>query len=408
MTSLNPSLRLRLSVMMFFQYMMFAVWWIPLAAYLANIGLSRNLTALVMSSMAFGSVFAPMVGMLADRYFRSNRLLAALNIGVALSLLFAVQTTQPVSLFIALLLAMIFYMPTWALTSAIALANAPSEFFPRIRVLGTVGWILAGGFSIVMVSFWQVDFDGTRLPFYFGAALAVITALTNLTLPATPPKGDTQKASLLEVMGFRSVVLLKDRNFAIFVVLFFFSMIPFAMYWSYFSEYLQDSGYRFITVTMSLGQVTEILILLAVPFFIRKIGLRKTMALGILALIVRYLALYLAGGEAHMPFVLLGVGVHGIIFGFYHLGAQIYTNHKAPKSLQSQAQGLIFFITFAPGLLVGNFACGWIIGLYSEPGATGVIYQWDSIWGITALMAVVVLAGFLVLFKEEDYKTVSL
>ncbi len=399
----NKSVFTRLSIMMFFQYMMLAVWWIPLAAYLANMGLSRNLTALILSSMAFGSVVSPMVGMLADRYFKGQYLLVFSNLVVGIMLILAGSTQNPIWLFVFLLVGMLFYMPTWALTSSITMANIPSELFSRIRVFGTIGWITAGVFSIITVGWFKSDFDGTNLPFFFGAGIAILAALINLTLPDTPPGATGQKASVLDIMGFRSISMLRDRNFAVFLTLLFLSMIPFSMYWSYFSEYLFDSGYKLITVTMSIGQVTEILVLLTVPWFIKKFGLRKTMIVGMIALVIRYISLYLAGSDAQLTYVLIGVGVHGIIFGYHHLGGQIYTDKKAPVSLRSQAQGLIFFVTFAMGLLAGNFICGWIIRLYSIDTPEGLVYQWEAIWAITAVMSVLVLTAFIVFFKNEEY-----
>ncbi len=407
MEKIKTALQIRLSTMMFFQYMMFAVWWIPLAAYLANLGLNRGLTALILSSMAFGSVISPLVGMLADRYFNTKYLLAFLNVMVGIMLLFAASTTQPVFLFIFMLLIMLFYMPTWALTSSIALTSAPSDLFARIRVWGTFGWILAGIFSFFYVHQLDQSFDGTVLPFYFGSALSFITALFNFTLPDSLPGKSEKTTSLLDIMGFRSIVMMKNRNFKIFLLILFFSQIPFAMYWSYFSEYLNSVGYELITVTMSTGQVIELLVLFSVPFFIRKIGLRKTMVLGLIALVIRYGALFLAGNEANLGFVLVGAGVHGMIFGFFHLGGQIYTSKKAPSFLQAQAQGLIFFVTFAPGLLVGNFICGWIIGFFSTHTNAGINYQWDMIWGVTALMSLIVLLAFVLLFKNEKFETIE-
>lgn len=372
-----------------------------MAAYLAQLEISRNLSALILSSIAFGSFVSPMVGNLADKYFRGQHLLAFSNAIVAVMLLLSGFTQNPVVLFITLLVAMLFYMPSWALTSAIALRHVSSDLFPRIRVFGTVGWILAGVFSLISLQFFQVDFDGTRLPFFFGAGLAVVGALLNLTLPDTPPMGKGTKSSFIDIMGFRSLVLLKDKNYAIFLAIFFMAMIPFSMYWSYFSEYLLSSGYRLITVTMSLGQVLEIFILLTVPFSIKKIGLRNTMIIGIVALIVRYVSLYLAGNEAQIGFVLFGVLVHGIIFGYYHIGAQIYTDKVAPMHLKSQSQGLLFFVTFAMGLLVGNFVSGWIISLYSEQTALGIEYNWNQIWGITAIMSIAILICFLLFFRKD-------
>jgi len=400
-TSTRKPVMVSLCLMMFFQYIMFAVWWVPLAAYLAQLDVSRSLAALILSSIAFGSFVSPMVGNLADKYFRGQHLLAFSNAIVAVMLLLSGFTQNPVFLFITLLIAMLFYMPSWAITSAIALRHVSPDIFPRIRVFGTVGWILAGVFSLVSLQFFQVDFDGTRLPFFFGAGLAVVGALLNLTLPDTPPMGKGTKTSFIDIMGFRSLALLKDKNYAIFLAIFFLAMIPFSMYWSYFSEYLLDSGYRLITVTMSLGQILEIFILLTVPFSIKKIGLRNTMIIGIVALVVRYVSLYIAGNEAHIGFVLFGVMVHGIIFGYYHIGAQIYTDKVAPMHLKSQAQGLLFFVTFAMGLLVGNFVSGWIISLFSEQTAIGIEYNWSQIWGITAIMSMAILVSFLLFFKKE-------
>jgi len=397
----------RLSIMMFFQYMIFAVWWVPLAAYLANMGLSRNLTALILSSMAFGSIVSPMVGMLADKYFRGQYLLSFSNFMMAIMLLFAANTSNPIMLFIFLLVAMLFYMPTWALISSISMHHVSSDNFAQIRVFGTIGWIFAGIFSAINSGWLGKAFDGTHLPFYYGAALSLLASAVNLTLPDTPPKAKGEKTSLIDIMGFRSIIMFRDRNFAIFIVIFILSMIPFTMYWSYFAEYLGDRGYRFITITMSTGQMLEIFILLSVPFFIKRFGLRNALIVGLAALGVRYLALYLAGDTAALGFVLVGAGVHGIIFGYYHVGGQILADRKAPESLKSQAQGLMFFITFAIGLLIGNFICGWIIRIFSTETATGMEYNWENIWGVTAIMSLVVLIAFILFFKKENHKPVS-
>jgi nucleoside transporter len=402
---LNISLYVRLGAMMFFQYMMFAVWWIPLAAYLSQMGFSRNLTALVLSSIAFGSVVSPLVGMLADRYFNAKYLLSFSNFMVGILLIIAAQTTNPVMLFLTLLVTMLFYMPTWPVTSAIVMAKVPSEQFAGIRVFGTIGWIMAGLFSMISLGVFKVDFDGTNLPFYGGAAVSILSAFINLTLPDIPPLGKGSKISFIDIMGFRSFVLLRDRNFAIFIATFFLSMIPFSMYWSYFSEYLAAGGFKLITVTMSIGQVLEIIILLTVPWFISRFGLRNAMILGMLFLVVRYLSLYFAGEEAQLPFIMLGVAVHGLIFGYHHLGGQIYADKKAPAELKVQVQGMIFFVTFALGLLVGNFVCGWIISMNSYQQGGETVYHWSQIWGITAIMSAAVLMLFVTFFKDYSIST---
>ncbi|MFP4367084.1 MAG: MFS transporter [Bacteroidales bacterium] len=400
-------LYLRLSLMMFFQYMLFAVWWVPLAAYLAGMGLSRTLSSLILSSMAIGCMASPVVGMVADRYFRGQRVLATTNLIVGVMLLFAGMTRNPVLLFIFLLTAMIFYMPSWGLTSSITMKHVDSDIFPRIRVFGSIGWVFASGFSLISVHFMNIDFDGTHLPFYYAAGIALVAALFNLSLPDTPPLAKGQKASFIDIMGFRSVKLMKDRNFTLFIFLSFFAMIPFSMYWSYFSEFLADSGFQFISLTMNMGQLFEMFILLLVPISIKKYGLRNTLIIGLIALVIRYASLIFAEGDLQFPMILTSVLVHGVIFGFFYLGGQIYIDRKAPPALRAQGQGFIFFVTFGIGLLAGNFISGEIIRIFSSEVAGELSYHWNYIWMVSTLLAVACCLAFIILFKKEDYSIIE-
>jgi hypothetical protein len=276
--------KFKLSLMMLLQYMMYAVWWVPLAAYLTNLEFGSTQKALILSSMAIGCMASPLVGMLADRFWPAQKVLAGLNFVHAIMLLWAGTTNNPELLFLSLLLAMLAYMPSWSLTSAIALVHLPSEDFPRIRVFGSVGWVASGIFSIIFIRFLNIDFDGTNLPFYCGAGVSLIAVFSNLTLPDTPPLAKGQKATLIDAFGLRSIQLMKDRNFAVFIVLSFLSMIPFAMYYSYFSEFLLNISTQYITITINWGVLAEMGFLLLVPLAIKKFGLRKTMILGLVAL----------------------------------------------------------------------------------------------------------------------------
>ena len=198
MESMSMSVRIRLSVMMFLQFMLFAVWWPPLAAYLTKLGLSSTQMAWTLSSMALGCLASPIIGMVADRHFASQKVLATLNIICAVFLFLAAIQTNPVILFVLLLIAMLCYMPTWGLTSAIAMSNSPAEKFPHIRVFGSIGWVASGLFSLVALKVFKVElFDGTKLPMICGAACCMIAAVVNFTLPNTPPPAKGQKASIV-------------------------------------------------------------------------------------------------------------------------------------------------------------------------------------------------------------------
>jgi len=392
---------MRLSLMMLFQYMMYAVWWVPLAAYLTNIGVSSIQKSLILSSMAIGCMASPIIGMIADRYFPSQKVLALLNLMNAVMLILAAVFANPDILFVALLLAMIFYMPSWSLTSAIALTHVSGDKFSRIRVFGSIGWVISGVFSIITVKVFNLDFDGTRMPFYYGAVISIFTSLFNLSLPDTPPLAKGQKWTILDVLGLRSLKLMKDKNFAAFIILSFLAMIPFSMYWSYCSEFLLNKGFKYISVTMNWGQFAEMFFLLTIPLLIRKSGLRITMITGLTALLVRNLSFLVGSGIDNSIFYFIGILLHGLIFGYFFLGGQIYINRKAPDDLRAQAQGLIFLVTFGLGLFVGNLISGRIISEHSSVMNNMVSYNWTGIWGITSILTLVILLSFLFFFKQE-------
>ncbi len=394
-------LRFRLSMMMFFQYMTYAVWWVPLAAYLTNMDIGTTQKALILSSMAIGCLASPVIGMLADRYFPGQKVLFVLNVLNSIMLFVAAGTRSSEMLFVALLLTMLCYMPTWGLTSAIAMVHSPSEDFPKVRAFGSIGHVASGIFSLCFVKLLHVDFDGTHLPFYCGAGVGLVAALINLTLPDTPPAGKGKKFSFIDIFGLGTVKLMKERNFALFIIFSFLSLIPFAMYFSYFSEFLLNIKTKFIAITINWGILAELGFILLVPVAIRKFGLRKVMIMGLIAMLIRYGSLYF-GGVIHQPWMFyIGILIHGLIFGFFYVGGQIYIDKKSPDELKAQGQGFIFLVTFGLGLLVANLIDGQIINFFMDNSSGTRIYDWNSIWGFTAIFSIILLGAFALLFKED-------
>lgn len=388
----------QLSLMLFLQFMLFAVWWVPLAAYLTNIGVEGTQKALILSSMALGCLASPLVGSLADRYFNGEKLLSVLNLLTAVLLFFAARQNEPGLLFVFLLLAMIVYMPSWGLTSAIAMTHAPAEQFPRIRVFGSIGWVVSGVFSLVAVNYFNLDFDGTNLPLYCGAGVAALAGLVNLTLPKTPPAKQAGGSSVSDLLGLRSLSLMKDKNFAVFIVISLLAMIPFALYWSFASQFLQDKGFKYLTITMNWGQFAEMFFMIIVPVVLKKFGVRLTMIMGLVALLIRYIAFYF-GGFADMPILyFVAILVHGVIYGFFFVGGQVYIHKKVPEELNAQAQGFIFLVTFGLGLLIGNFVNGKLIETFTD--VSGQV-NWDQVWAITCVVTLVVLILFSLFFRNN-------
>ena len=399
MESMSTSVRIKLSVMMFLQFMLFAVWWVPLAAYLGNIGIKGNFVSLIMSTMAFGCLASPVIGMIADRHFASQKVLATLNIICAVFLFLAAGQTNPPALFVLLLIAMLCYMPTWGLTSAIAMSNSPAEKFPQIRVFGSIGWVACALFSLVAMKVFKVEvFDGTKLPMLCGAVTSLVAAAVNFTLPNTPPPAKGQKASVVDALGLRALSLMKDVNFALFIVISTLVMIPFMIYFNFGSQFLKDEGFKFITATMNIGQFAEMFFMLLIPLALARMGIKWALLAGLVALVVRYAA-FLCGGLYDQTWLyFIAILVHGIIFGFYFVGGQIYVDKKAPPEIRAQAQGFLFLATFGIGSLLANFFMGELLTRYTDADK---VTNWDPIWKITTAISAILLVAFLVFFRDK-------
>jgi len=393
---------LNLGLMMFMQYMLFAVWWVPLAAYLANLNMSGMQKSLILSSMAIGSMASPIIGGIADRYFASEKILAVSNLLTAALLFLAANVYNPSVLLVVIMLAMLCYMPSWSLTSSISMAHTSAEQFPRIRVFGSIGWVASGLFSLFAVSVFKINiFDGTAIPFYCGGVSALLAASLNLFLPSTPPVAKEQKSSIIDTLGFKAVYMLKDRNFRVFLILSFLSIIPFSLYHVFGSEFLQNQDFQFITLTMNFGQVVEIFFMIIATTIIIKIGIKWALLVGLIALLVRYFSFYI-GVVFDLNFMhIIGILVHGLIFGLFYVGGQVYTDRKAPKEMRAQAQGFLAFMVWGVGLFIGIILNGWLIEYYRSDVNGEIIYNWNTIFAITTIFSIIVLLTFMIFFKEE-------
>jgi nucleoside transporter len=391
-----------LAVMMFMQFLLLAVWWVPLAAYLTNTNVSGNLKALILSSMAIGSMASPVIGAFADKYFPAQKILAISNLITAFLLAGAGLSTNFVIVFLFIFLAMICYMPTWSLTSSIAMTHADAEQFPRIRMFGSIGWIASGLFSFVAVKFLDVKtFDGGNLPILCGSGLALIACGLNLTLPNTPSSEKNRKVSVRELLGINAFSLLRDKNYCIFILCTFAAMLSFALYYSFGSEFLQDRQFKYITITMNWGQVVELFFLFFATTLMTRLGLKKALLIGLAALLARYASFYWGSASGTDAYYIIGILFHGLIFGLFFVGGQVYTDKKVPVTLRAQAQGMLSFLIWGVALLLGNFICGKIIGLNTTINEGVKSYNWSIIFAITSIYTALVLVMFLIFFKQD-------
>ena len=397
---------IKLSVMMFMQYLLFAVWWVSFAVYLNNLPfIESNQMGILLSSMAIGSMAAPLVGVIADRYISSEKLLAGLNLLVAVFLFFATLQSTFIGLMITVTLAMLCYMPSWSLTSSIAMTHISSDQFPRIRIFGSIGWVASGLFSLSAFYFFKVQtFDGSVLPLYCAVGAAVITALFNLFLPKTPPTVDkTSKYSIADIFGLKVISTLKSKNFNRFILLTFLTVIPFTLFYNFGSLFLQDENFKYITVTMNWRQVAELFFLFVTTTILLKYGFKKTLLLGLTALFLQYFAFYLGVVIEQQWLYYLGIFQHALIFGLFFVAGQVYTDKIVPQEYKAQAQGLLSFVTWGVGILVGNLICSWLTNNYKVDNHT----DWSLLFAIASAATVVMIILFVLLFKNPTSENKS-
>lgn len=398
------SLRTRvvLSALYFLQYMALPVWFITLVPYAKSMGAQGSMLAWMISSMAIGTLASPFVGMITDRFFAAQKVMAFLNIVAAIGLVLAGMQTRVLPLLIILTVTMVFYMPTWSTINYIILSHCPSNVFLQIRVFGVIGWIAAAAFSVV--GDWiGVKVNGTPLMFYCGAVTVFIAGLLALLVPDTPPKARGQPMSLVDVLGLRAVSMMKDPGFAFFIAIMFFSKIPFSLYFGYGGEFLTDIGFKNPTLSMSFGQYSEIFFTLVLASTIKKIGAKNAMLIGLAALLMRYVFFWLGGTVG----VYSGILIHGLVFGFFYVGGQIYVDMLADGAMRAQAQGFINFAAFGIGTFFANFVNRALIdGLrVTTTGPDGVVSNnWDNVWLVAMIISAVLLLMFALFCRKEEKK----
>ena len=398
----------RLSVMMFLQFFIWGGWFVTLGTYLANtLSASGQEIAMAFSTQSWGAIVAPfIIGMIADRFFNAERILGVLHL-VGAALLFMMYQASDFSAFYPYVLGyMIAYMPTLALVNSVSFGQMqdPSKEFGKIRVWGTIGWIVAGLVISYLFSWDSRDAinDGLlRNTFMLCAIASLLLGVFSFTLPATPPKAKGQAASLGQALGVDALSLLKNRNFAIFFGSSVLICIPLAFYYQNANPFLTEIGVENATGKMTLGQVSEVLFMLALPIFLNKFGIKKTLVLGMLAWVLRYVLFAYGNADSGLVLLITGIALHGLCYDFFFVSGQIYTDAKAGPGIKSAAQGLITLATYGVGMLVGFWVAGQITDAYVTPAG----HSWENVWLFPAGFAAAVLVLFLLFFKSEKVTT---
>ena len=372
---MNTKVRLQLSVMMFLQYVIWCAWYVTTGPYIMNIlNFSADQTGWVYSTTALAAMVSPFfVGMVADRFFATEKILGVLHLAGGV-LIFAAGQSKGFPAFFPLLLGhTLCYMPTLALTNSISFQQMkdPGKEFPSIRVLGTISWIVTG----LAIGRLPGDTETTtNLPFTIAAVASVVMGLYCFTLPHTPPKA-TGRVTARDILGLDALALMKERSFAIFVIGAFLICVPLTFYFSFTGTFLSDLKVADIAGTMTMGQMSEIFFLLVMPFFFARLGVKWMLLVGMLCWGARYLAFVMGYNGGVLWPVYLGIVLHGICYDFFFVTAYIYVDKKAPDSIRAKAQGFIAFVMLGAGMFVGAKFSGWVVNQYSFPNAEPTRFQ---------------------------------
>lgn len=399
---------LRLSIMMFLQFFIWGGWFVTLGTYLANtLSASGGQVGMAFSTQSWGAIIAPfIIGLIADRYFNAERILGVLHL-LGAALMYMLYQAQDFSHFYPFVLGyMIAYMPTLALVNSVSFGQMqdPSKEFGKIRVWGTIGWIVAG-LVISYVFSWDSSSgiaDGMlRNTFMLCAIASLALGLFSFTLPATPPKGAGEKSGVKDVLGIDALAMLKDRNFLVFFLSSVLICIPLAFYYQNANPFLTEIGVENATGKMTLGQVSEVLFMLLLPVFLNRFGIKLTLLIGMAAWVLRYVLFAYGNADEGIALLIIGIALHGICYDFFFVSGQIYTDAKASPKIKSAAQGLITLATYGVGMLIGF----WVAGQITDAYALDTGHSWADIWMFPAGFAAVVLVLFLLLFKGEKVST---
>ena len=437
---MKTNTRILLSIMMFLQFFIWGAWYVTGPNYLSTIGFTAGDFGNMYSVGPIAGLISPFfVGMIADRFFAAQRVLGVMHILGGLIMFGAAcmmgDGKAPGAINWAFFGYMLTYYPTLALTNTVAMRNMtnPEKEFPGIRVLGTIGWIVAG------VSLTWLQWDTKIQMFHLTAGAAIVMGLFSFMLPDTPPES-SGPVSARQLLGLDALALLKDKSYLVFMVSSMLICIPLAFYYQIASRVVEMTGLP-IGQTMSYGQMSEIFFMLVMPFFFARLGVKWMLAVGMLAWVTRYGLFALGAPDQVRWMILIGIVLHGICYDFFFVTGQIYTDQVAPKNLRAQAQGMLVLFTLGLGMMIGAQVAGRIEGQHTtlaskefadkqaalgeqiaelekgEGNADKIALlaeekgearkselkaiEWKQLWGKPAAFAGLVLVIFVVLFRNS-------
>jgi nucleoside transporter len=401
-------LQVQLSVFMFLQYFIWGSWYVTMGSYMGKVlKFEGSEIGLAYGAFAIGAMIAPFfVGLIADRYFASEKMLGVLGIlGGALMFLLANTEEKDFISFYALLIAYCAsYVPTLALGNSLSLHQLKDAktAFPRVKIFSAIGWI-AGGLAVSLL-----NIETSHKQFYLAGGLSVLFGLFAFTLPHTPPKKTGSDVTIGQILGLDALGLMKKWSFAVFIFCMFLICIPLYFYFVNLHIHLGELGWSNIAAKMTLAQVSDVIFLFLLPFFLRALGYKWTIFIGIACWVARFFLLaYSTGAEGNLQttMILVAICLHGVCYDFLFIAGQLYVDDESNEKIRGAAQGFIAFILWGIGGFVGTFIAGRVQGINTLSPAS---HDWFGIWIVPALMASIVLVVFVIFFRNPRKSITSI
>jgi nucleoside transporter len=388
------SLKARLCLMMFLNLVIWGSWYVTLNTYLTvTLKFSGTQAGAVFGTTALASMISPFfIGLIADRFFATEKVLAVLHLIGAVLLYFVTRVTDFATVYALMLVYCLCYFPTIALTNSLTfrqLTDAGGEF-PFIRMFGTIGWIAIG------LTIGNMGVETTSTPFLLAAGVSLVMSAFCLTLPHTPPAGKGEKITARSLLGLDALVMLKKRPYLVFVVASILACIPLTFYFSFTNAYLNEIGVVNAAGKMTLGQVSEVGVMLLMPLIFRRITVRGVLILGLACWSLRYGLLAFGNAGAGVWMFYLAILLHGFCYDFFFVTGQLYTDQEAPAHLRGTAQGFLTFLTYGVGMFIGSLLSGVSLDFFTNRTAGAVTHNWTAFWlgcggGALAILALVAI-----------------